>query len=229
MKILAVDTATLAGGVALTEDERLIGEVTLELPRKHSERLIPSIAFLLEQHRLQPQDLDGLAVDIGPGSFTGLRVGLATMKGLAFSLHKPLVGINSLEVLAENAAFASGILAPVLDARKGQIFTALFRGKAGGQPERVSEDWCLDPDELAGRISEPALLFGEGARVYREVLHKTLGERAVFAPTGYDPLRALHLARLAWPRLLAGEGQDPDALAPRYLRLSDAERTRVRS
>lgn len=229
MKILAVDTATLAGSVALTEDDRLLGEVTLELARKHSERLMPSIAFLLEQHGLPTQQLDGLAVDIGPGSFTGLRVGLATMKGLAFSLGKPLVGINSLEVLVENAALASGLLAPVLDARKGQIFTALFQGRGRGQPERISEDWCLAPDELAGRISEPVLLFGEGARVYREVLQKSLGGRAVFADASCDPLRAFHLARLAWPRLSAGEGRDPDALAPRYLRLSDAERMRVQA
>ncbi|OGP59728.1 MAG: tRNA (adenosine(37)-N6)-threonylcarbamoyltransferase complex dimerization subunit type 1 TsaB [Deltaproteobacteria bacterium RBG_13_61_14] len=227
MKILAVDTATLAGSVALTEDDQLLGEVTLELPRKHSERLMPSIAFLLEQHGLKPQELDGLAVDLGPGSFTGLRVGLATMKGLAFSLNKPLVGINSLEVLVENAAFAFGLLAPVLDARKGQVFTALFRGKGGGRPERESEDWAIEPEKLAERISEPVLLFGEGARVYRELLRGTLGERARFAPAGCDPLRALFLARLAWPRLLAGEGKDPDALTPRYLRLSDAERLRL--
>jgi len=229
MKILAVETATLAGSVALVEDEQLLGEITLELPRKHSERLVPSIEFLLDQHKLKPQELDGLAVDIGPGSFTGLRVGLAAMKGLAFSLKKPLVGVDSLEVLAQNLASATGLLAPVLDARKGQIFTALFRGQGEGWPVRVSEDWVLDPGDLAGRVTGPVLLFGEGARVYQGVLGASLGERAGFAPAGHDQPRAYHLARLARPRLLAGEGRDPDRWVPNYLRLSDAERSRIRS
>jgi tRNA threonylcarbamoyladenosine biosynthesis protein TsaB len=228
MKILAVETATLTGSVALVEDEHLLGEVTLEFPRKHSERLVPAIEFLLDLHKLKPQELDGLAVDIGPGSFTGLRVGLATMKGLAFSLNKPLVGVDSMEVMAQNLASATGLLAPVLDARKGQIFAALFRGQGKGLPVRVSEDWVLDPIELAGKISEPVLLFGEGARAYQEVLRASLGNRAGFAPAGTDQLRAYHLARLARPLLLAGQGRDPDQWAPNYLRLSDAERTRAK-
>jgi len=224
MKILAVETATLAGSVALCEDDQLLGEITLELPRKHSERLVPSIEFLLDQHQLKPQELDGLAVDIGPGSFTGLRVGLATMKGLAFSLNKPLVGVDSLEILVQNLSPASGLLVPILDARKGQIFAALFRGQGQGRPERISEDWVLNPEDLVKKISEPALLFGEGAQVYREVLSRTLGEQARFAPPGSDYPRALHLAQLARPRLVSGEGRDPDQWVPRYLRLSDAER-----
>jgi len=224
MKILAIETATLTGSVALVEDDQLLGEITLELPRKHSERMVPSIEFLLEQHKLKPQELDGLAVDIGPGSFTGLRVGLATMKGLAFSLKKPLVGVDSLEILVQNFSSASGLLVPVLDARKGQIFAALFRGQGQGRPERIGEDWVLDPEELAKKISEPVLLFGEGARVYQKVLAASLGERAGFAPTGQDQPRAYHLARLARPLLLAGEGRDPDRWLPNYLRLSDAER-----
>jgi len=225
MKILAAETATLAGSVALCEDDQLLGEITLELPRKHSERLVPAIEFLLDQHQLKPQELDGLAVDIGPGSFTGLRVGLATMKGLAFSLNKPLVGVDSLEVLVQNLSLASGLLVPILDARKGQIFAALFRGQGQGRPERISEDWVLNPEDLVKKISEPALLFGEGARVYQEGLRASLGERAGFAPAGQDQPRAYHLARLARPLLLAGEGRDPDQWLPNYLRLSDAERS----
>jgi tRNA threonylcarbamoyladenosine biosynthesis protein TsaB len=224
VKILAVETATQAGSVALVEDEQLLGEITLELPRKHSERLVPSIEFLLDQHKLKPQELDGLAVDIGPGSFTGLRVGLATMKGMALSLEKPLVGVSSLEILVQNLALATGLLAPVLDARKGQIFAALFRGQGRGRPERISEDWVLNPEELIQKVSEPVLLFGEGARVYQEVLRLSLREKAGFASAGTDLPRAYHLARLARPLILAGEGRDPDQWVPRYLRLSDAER-----
>ena len=227
MKILAVETATLAGSVALVEDDRLLGEITLELPRKHSERLIPSVEFLLGQLKVKPEELDGLAVDLGPGSFTGLRVGLAAMKGLAFSLNKPLVGVGSLEIMAENLAAANGLLCPVLDARKGQIFTALFRAKGSGRPERMSEDWVLAPQELAARIAEPVTLFGDGSRAYEAVFRETLGGRAQWAAPGVDAPRAFHCGRLARPRIEAGEGQDPDGLTPNYLRLSDAERLRA--
>lgn len=226
LKLLALDTSTLAGSVAVVEGEALLAETLLELPRKHSERLVPSIEFILSQLGLEPRELNGLAVGLGPGSFTGLRVGLAAMKGLALALQIPLVGVDSLEALAQNLAAVSGQLAPTLDARKGQVFLGLFLADGKNPPVRLHDNRSLEPEAAAELISEPTLFFGDGARVYRDRLVSALGEKARFAPPGYDQPRAYQVARLALPRLQQGRADDPDALVPNYVRLSDAERVR---
>jgi tRNA threonylcarbamoyladenosine biosynthesis protein TsaB len=222
MKILAVDTSTLAGSIALLEDERLLAEVTIEHPIKHTERLIPSMQYMLEQLRLEPASLEALAVGLGPGSFTGLRIGLATMKGMALSLGIPLVGVSSLEAIARGLAFAKDPVWAVIDARKGQVFAALYQGDDQGNINRVGDELVLMPEELAERIRGKAILAGGGARLYREIFQDRLVDQISFAQAGHDYPRASQVGLIALERLLRGERDDPDTLVPHYVREADA-------
>jgi tRNA threonylcarbamoyladenosine biosynthesis protein TsaB len=132
MKLLAVESATLSGGVALLEDDRLLGEITLNIAITHSERLMFAVDRLLADCGLAPADLDGLAVSVGPGSFTGLRVGLATVKALAMALDLPVAPVPTLDALAARLPFADAPVCPILDARKGEVYFSLYRWSGSG-------------------------------------------------------------------------------------------------
>ena len=219
MRILSLDTSTLAGSIALTEDNQLRAEITLNLKRKHTERLLPSLDWLFSELGLSPEEIDLLGVGIGPGSFTGLRVGLATAKGLALSLNLPLLGISSLLALAWQARFWSGKILALLDARKGQVFAQMFQG--GGKLEPVFEPISIYPAQLAERIKETVLVVGEGFRVYSEIFSQK--KNLIYAGEEFDYPRAEIIARLAYERFQKGERDSLDELVPLYLRPSDAE------
>ncbi len=222
MKILAVDTSTPAGSTALLEGENLLAEVVIEHHRKHTERLIPSIDYILDQLGLEPKDIEALAVGLGPGSFTGLRIGLSTMKGMALSLGVPLFGASSLEALARGIVFSALPVWAVIDARKGQVFAALFRRGDGAEIELDGDEMVLTPEELVERIKDKAVLAGNGARMYREIFERALGGRAVFAPPGLDYPRASQVGLIALERHNRGERDDAESLVPHYIRDADA-------
>jgi len=220
MRLLALDTSTLSGSVALLEDEQIRAEVNLNLGRKHTERLLPGMDWIFQELELEPRQLEAVAVGLGPGSFTGLRVGLATAKGLAISLEIPLVGVSSLEALAWQARFYSGKILSLIDARKGQVFAEFFQGGDGFSA--LEGPMVINPEELAVKIPEQTLLVGEGWRAYHEIFAK-LRDRIIIAGAEFDSPRGSIIGRLGLRRLKQGERDLPDTLVPIYLRPSDAE------
>ena len=214
MRVLAVDTTTERGSVAVTEDDSVAGEVRLVSPDGHSRRLLPAVDFLLQSLGLRPGDIAGYAVTTGPGSFTGLRVGLSTVQGLALGAGRPCVGMSALEVLAARIAGAAPASVALMDAYRGEVYGAVYdeQGRAVG-PATVER-----PDALVGRTPERAAFVGDGARRHRDLI-------LALRPYALFPARSLFLAgtlaRLAAPRLQRGEGVSPAGLRPLYLREPD--------
>jgi tRNA threonylcarbamoyladenosine biosynthesis protein TsaB len=221
MKLLAVESATLSGGVALLDDDRLLGEITLNIAITHSERLMFAVDRLLADCGLAPADLDGLAVSVGPGSFTGLRVGLATVKALAMALDLPVAPVPTLDALAARLPFADAPVCPILDARKGEVYLSLYRWSGSGM-ERQWDYLALPPESAAARLEAPVILLGDGIEACRPWLDR-LGEGARVAPAAQRLPSAAAVAVLGRAALVAGGGVSAEALAPLYLRPSEAE------
>lgn len=219
MLVLALDTAAQAGGVGLAEDGRLLGEVLVDSPATHSRRLLPAVDFLLAQCGRQRRELGGLAVSLGPGFFTGVRIGLATAQGLALGLGLPATGVGSLRLLAAGPMGYTGTIWAVSDARRGLVYAAPFAAGPDGL-ERLDGDAAMSPERLAQRLEGPALLVGAGARLYAEAL---LRPGLALAPPAADLPRPGLLALMGAERLAEGLGVGPEALLPRYCRPSDAE------
>ncbi|MGH7311444.1 MAG: tRNA (adenosine(37)-N6)-threonylcarbamoyltransferase complex dimerization subunit type 1 TsaB [Candidatus Rokuibacteriota bacterium] len=215
MRLLAVETSTLAGGVAILEDDRLRGEYILDVSATHSERLLPAIDRVLADAGWSPGDLQGLAVAVGPGSFTGLRIGLSVVKGLALALGVPVVAVPTLDAMAAALPFAALPVCPVLDARKGEVYCCLYRWE-GSVMRRQWDYLALAPATLAARLIEPVVLLGDGAHLV-DTPHARLAppHRRVPSPAAVG---VLGLARLGH-----GESVPAAALTPIYLRPSEAE------
>ena len=226
MIVLGIETSSLHGGVAVVGAEGLVAECILNLEVTYSERLLPAVERVLADAGLTVEDLGGLAVAIGPGSFTGLRIGLSTAKGLAAASGTPLVGVPTLKALAWSHPLSRYPICPILDARKGEVYCAMFRW-AHGEFEQVMADAALPPAALAARIAEPTLFVGDGVAAYGRFLAGALGPRAVFAPPSLSGARPVAVAALGRDRLLRGERDDPAALVPSYLRPSEAELKRA--
>lgn len=218
--IVAVESATDAAGVALAAEGRVLAEVTVPGGRRHAETVAPAIEFVCATAGVDVRDVVAVAVDVGPGLFTGLRVGVATARGLAFALGIPVVVAGSLEILAHAAAevVPSALVVSVVDARRGEVFAARFRVGSGGV-QRLSDDRLVAPevlaDEVAG-LAEPALVVGDGARRY----HHLFGPAVAGALLEHPPVAVL--ARLGLGRLQAGEILRAADVVPRYLRAADA-------
>jgi len=224
MRILCLDTSTLAGSIALIEDESVRAEINLNLGRKHTERLLPAIDRMFAELGLAPKDINAVAVGIGPGSFTGLRVGLAAAKGLALSLSIPIVGILSLDALAWQIRFYDGPILALLDARKGQVFARFYKG--GGSFAAQGDAMAINPESLLPRIPDRTLIVGEGGGAYQEIFSR-LKDKIRIAGFEFDHPRAAIIGRLGLERLKKGESDSLDSLTPVYLRPSDAEISRL--
>jgi len=221
VKILTIDTSSNCSSVALSDGRSLLGECILGEDRCNSGRLMDAVSSLLKAARLTPEGLDAFAVSLGPGSFTGVRVGIATVKGLALATGKPVVGFSSLAMLAMNLPFSSLPVAPLFDARKSEVYAGLYR--CGALPEPLAPDAVLPPASLLAAIDTPTLFVGDGAVRYRELIVSTLGELALFAPWHADLPRAAAGAVIALDAALRGEFTPLCLLNPTYLRASEAE------
>jgi len=218
--VLGIETATVMGGVALVSDTgELLGEITLRNHESHSERLLPALEWLLATLGLSLRDCAAVAVSQGPGSFTGLRAGIATAKGLAFSLGVPLFGISTLEALAANAPPAAGPVCAVLNARRGEVFRALFRRGPTGQ-QRLEPDRLVPLQSFADELPDECLVLGELPATFCEMLPSGRGVR--FAPTHLDHPRAAVIAALGRRALSASRASELKTLMPHYLRPCDA-------
>ncbi len=221
MKLLAVDTATESLGVALTEGETLRAEITAVSRQTHSRHLMETIQRALDMAGWSLGDLDGFVAARGPGSFTGLRIGISTLKGLCTAVGKPLAGISNLEGLARQAPVRDGAVRAWIDARRNEVFCCRYRCEDGILRKETPED-ALPPAAALSAMDGPCLFIGNGAALYRQVIREALGDKARFAPPEAHVLRASTLAFMGLERLAKNDSDDPVRFAPHYIRKSDA-------
>ena len=222
MKILAVDTATNSCSVAATDGGKLAAELTLNKNETHSKHLMELIHSVLENTGFGVGDLDGLAVTVGPGSFTGLRIGMSTIKGLAHALGKPVVGISTLKALARQCGQTPHLICPLLDARKGEVYAATYHFNQGQLIQKTGAR-AIIPEAVVEDITSPCVFIGSGAELYRRRIVATAGSLAHFAPEAQNTIKASSVAFLSMPRFEANDTDGIGDLVPHYIRKSDAE------
>lgn len=223
MAILALDTSTLVSSVALAERGLLLAELTLQTNKMHSERLMPHIADLIEKANKKKTDIQAVAASIGPGSFTGLRIGLATAKALAYALKLPIIGVPTMAALAYNCFAPAATIVPILDAQKGNIYYALYNWHKNklvetAAPEVESAQSVFD--KLA-QSEVPVVVVGEAAVMYQDTIERY--ENLALPPVHSMISRAGSVALLGLERLYNGQIDDVEALEPLYIRRSEAE------
>jgi tRNA threonylcarbamoyladenosine biosynthesis protein TsaB len=228
VKILAVDTSTSLGSIALVEGPVIRAELAINVSATHNRRLLPGIHRLLTDVGWTLENLDGLAIGLGPGSFTGLRIGMSVMKGLAFATGKPLAGVPTLDALAANVSLVPWTICPVMDARKGELYTALYRGGEGHDLERLTPYRVLKPQRLAEFITGKTVVLGDGLLRYGDILAAGLGDRLVRAPAHLNAIRGASIGWLAVERLRRGRAEDISTCTPLYIRPSEAELARAK-
>ena len=220
MRILGIDTSTKYAGVAIVEDDKLIAESTMQFMATHSEKLLPEIAHILNTIKIPIETIDYYAITAGPGSFTGLRVAVSTVKGLSFVTQKKVIPISTLEVMAWEFTFCNHQICPILDARKKEVFSALFKWK-DNKILRIKEDSVSEIDNLIELINEKTVFTGSGAELYREKLVEKLGSKAIFPPFLYSYPSPCIVAYIGFQKI--NDAIDAKELQPRYLRKSEAE------
>lgn len=221
MKILALDTTTRVCSVAVIDNESILAELTRLNRRSHSQHLIDLIDTVCRMSNLKVGQVDGFAVSIGPGSFTGLRIGINAIKGLAYMLNKPVVAVSSLDALAWQCAQRACLICPLLDARKKEVYTCRYRFKNNDLLKIGSERLTSPVAALVG-IHEPCIFVGNGAQLYREKIAAELGDMAHIAAWGQHSIRASSVAFLSLNGFNSHKTIDVALLVPRYIRKPDA-------
>jgi tRNA threonylcarbamoyladenosine biosynthesis protein TsaB len=220
--ILTLDTSTVAGSVALTRGQVLLGEILINVRGNHTDRLLCSVEQLLRDVGVDLAEVDAFAVVLGPGSFTGLRVGTATAKGFAMAQGKPLLGISSLRGLALQVPFARHPVCALLDARKKEVYAGWFCWE-GGMPVSLRPEAALLPEQVVDGLEGETIFIGDGSVAYQTLIIRRLGSRAHFVPWPLNPPRASVCAVLALHDLREGRTIPAEQLAPAYIRPSEAE------
>ncbi|MFZ2464090.1 MAG: tRNA (adenosine(37)-N6)-threonylcarbamoyltransferase complex dimerization subunit type 1 TsaB [Caldibacillus thermoamylovorans] len=221
MNILAIDTSTNVLGVGIASSEKIIGEYITNIKRNHSTRVLPAIDFLLKDCGMDIKEINKIIVANGPGSYTGLRIGLTIGKTLAWTLNIPIVGVSSLKLMAASARYFDGYISPVMDARRGNIFTGLYEYKEGKLMQAVddqhipTEEWC----KLLKTFDKPVLLLGNDVVIHEQVIVNQLAKQVQFAPITVNIPKPGELALLAKDL----KEKNVHSFAPNYLRLAEAE------
>jgi tRNA threonylcarbamoyladenosine biosynthesis protein TsaB len=228
MRVLAVDTATTSCSVAIVDKTSLLSEFTLYREQTHSKHLMDMIKAALRMSGLNFSDLDGFAVTRGPGSFTGLRIGISTIKGLAVALEKPVVGVSSLEALALQVSYSRDLICPILDARKGEVYFSRYRF-LNGHLKNQTKERVAPPDKAVDDFSESCLFVGNGALLYKEIILEKMGKFASFAPLIQNTIRASTMAYLSMAKFEKNDTDDIEKISPYYIRKSDAELNLMKS
>ncbi len=237
MKILALDTSGLVCTVAVTEDDRLLSEFSIQHKITHSELLLPMMEQIREKISLDLNTVDAIAISAGPGSFTGLRIGCATAKGLCLATGKPLVAVPTLDAIAYNFYGSDNIICPMMDARRSQVYTGIYsfvpdkendsQKEFSYKMKTIMPQAALAIEDIAARLNEigkKVILLGDGVPVYRDKLEKLLAVDYVCAPSHMNRQRAAALSELAIQYMKEGKTVDADSFSPEYLRASQAER-----
>lgn len=230
MKILAIDSSGLIASAALATEDAVLAEYTTNYKKTHSQTLLPMIDEIVKMTETELITLDAIAVTAGPGSFTGLRIGSATAKGLGQALNKPLIAVPTTEALAWNFCGSEAVICPLMDARRSQVYTGLYRWNK----ENETMD-CLLPQQAVAvediiaevnRLGQPVIYLGDGADAYKAVLAEKTAVEFSFAPVHMSKQRAASLAACAFVYAKEGKMQTAAEFVPTYLRKSQAERER---
>ncbi len=228
MKLLAFESSAKAAGVAVLDDGRLLAEYFQNSGQTHSRTLMQMAENLLKTCDLEPQDIDACAVADGPGSFTGVRIGVAAAKGFSWGRELPCYGVSTLEAMARGAAGFAGVFCCCMDARRAQVYNAVFE-KTGSELVRLREDRAISLEDLCEdlqNIEKPIFLVGDGAELCYTTLLVRLPQLTLL-PEHLRQQRASGVALAAWEKIGRGESGNAASLVPNYLRLSQAERARL--
>ena len=231
MIILGIESAALTASTAIVTDGILTAEYTVNHKKTHSQTLLPMLDEICRMAELDKTKIDAIAVSAGPGSFTGLRIGAATAKGLGLALERPIVPVPTLEGLAYNLYGTDALICPVMDARRSQVYNGLYRFDEAGEMVRLAGPRALGMKELLEELkiqAEPVLFLGDGVPVFENEIQAALGKMALFAPASAARQRAAAVAALGRKLLERGECVSAAGFAPFYLRISQAERERAR-
>ncbi|HUT69055.1 MAG TPA: tRNA (adenosine(37)-N6)-threonylcarbamoyltransferase complex dimerization subunit type 1 TsaB [Desulfatiglandales bacterium] len=221
MNILSINTSTGQYSLAVMKDEFLLAEYILPSGSSRYSGLMPSLDDLLAKAGLMPQKLDGLTVAVGPGSFTGIRIGLSIIKGLSESLAIPIVGVPTLEAMASQLSFLNEDICPLVASRRGEVFTALFRWSKHGELLRVKEDTCVKITEIVTILETKTVFIGNNLAQQGPVLKQQLGANTLLAPSNLWTLRASSVGIVGLRRLRKGDSDNSSELVPTYFREAD--------
>lgn len=225
MKILALDTSTMMASCVVMDEERILGEFSLSQEMSHSESLVPMIDEILVGLNLKISDIDLYAVAIGPGSFTGLRIGVATVKAFAHMFDKSIIGVSTLEGLAFNLPY-NDIVVPMIDARRNRVYTGIYSWE-GGNLKTIMEPDAIEIDTLLEKLDEnydKIVVNGDGAKLHWDKIEERLMEKVSYSTIGLNYCKASSIGELAWIKYNYGDRDDYYTLVPDYLRKSQAER-----
>ncbi|MBE4906541.1 tRNA (adenosine(37)-N6)-threonylcarbamoyltransferase complex dimerization subunit type 1 TsaB [Bacillus luteolus] len=221
MKVLAIDTSNYVMGIAIVDGADVVGEVITNLKKNHSIRVMPAIHQLLQECDIKPSEVEKIVVAHGPGSYTGVRIGVTIAKTLAWALKIPLVGVSSLEVLAANGQYFQGSLSPIFDARRGQVYTGLYAYEEGQFVSKKNDrivllkDWLKELKEENQKV----LFLGNDLAIHKTTIQEELEDLAIFASSSLNNPRPSELALLGVTR----EEQDVHSFVPNYIRMVEAE------
>ena len=227
MKILGIESSSLVASKAIWEDEVIVAEYTVNFKKTHSQTLLPMIDEIVKMTETDLSTIDAIAVSAGPGSFTGLRIGSATGKGLGLALKKPLIHIPTIEAMAYQCYSSQYMVCPIMDARRNQVYTGLYTFSKGMRT--VMEPTAMDMKDLIGEINalgKPTLFVGDGIPVYKEQIKELATVFCCFAPAFMNRQRAAAVASLGALYFTEGKIESADEHQPDYLRKSQAERER---
>lgn len=223
MRVLGIDTSTPCGSIGLIEGEQVLCEYSINRKLSHSERVLKAIDRVLEDSGIPIGDVEGFAISRGPGSFTGLRIGVSVAKGLALATGKRVAGVSTLAALAQNGRYSPHLICPLLDARKGEVYAALYRRTEKNELTTLAPEMAIKPIDLLERIEGEALFLGDGVYTYGDLIRHKLGDRAHIALSPFNFVHGAVVAHLGRLSLEKGEYLDLERFTPQYLRKSDAE------
>lgn len=232
MKLIALDSSGLVASVAVVEDDILIAEYTIQYKKTHSQTLLPMLAEVRDMIELDLQEVDAIAVAAGPGSFTGLRIGSATAKGLSFAMGKPIVAVPTVDGLAYNLYGTDKLVCPIMDARRSQVYTGIYEFLLEGERYRqniIKRQCAVAFDEIAqelNRLGREVIFLGDGVPVFKERMKEIMQVPYTLAPAHMNRQRAASIGALGSVYYAQGKAVSGEAFAPEYLRLSQAERER---
>lgn len=227
MRILGIESSSLVASVAVVTDDVMTAEYTVNFKKTHSQTLLPMIDELVRMLEMELNTIDAIAVSGGPGSFTGLRIGAATAKGLGLALDKPLIHVPTVDAMAYNLYGSSTLICPIMDARRNQVYTGLYY--SSGRVEVVKPQCAMDMRELIDELDvrrEPVVFLGDGVPVYRHLIEEYMKSPYTFAPAHMNRQRAGSVAALGALMYARGQIVQAEDFAPDYLRKSQAERER---
>lgn len=229
MKVLGIDSSGLVASVAVVEDGQMLAEYTVNYKKTHSQTLLPMLNEIAQMIELDLKSLDVIAVAAGPGSFTGLRIGSATAKGLGLALEKPLVSVPTVEGLAYNFCGSDKVVCPLMDARRNQVYTGIYEFN-GNELKIIESQMAVGIDEIAEKINSlgrEVIFLGDGVTVYQGILTEKITVPYLFAPAHMNKQRAGAVAALGLQYAQQGKTETAESHQPDYLRLSQAERERA--